>query len=158
MGGQFGDRRARAAPVRGEDCVQIADALTVEQVIHGACSFLRQDRQGVALPMFLRQAREVFLARRVVTEAQDGGCGESPREVGRAELRAGGAVALAGGVCGALDEAAIGDTCLPPWETAEGMDLLPPHEREDVADAWDRAQPGAGLCSMFLCRPPAIPL
>jgi hypothetical protein len=119
---------------------------------------MRQDRQGLALSRFLRQAREVFLARRVVTEEQDGGFGEGPREVGLADLLAGGAVAFAGGVFGALDEAARGDTCLPPWETAAVMALIPQPEREDFAAAWDRAQPVEGLCIMFLCRPHEIPL
>jgi hypothetical protein len=119
---------------------------------------MRQDRPGLALSRWFRQARAVLLARRVVTEEPDGGFGAGPRAVGMADLLAGGAVACAGGGVGARDEAARGDQVRHPWDTADGLDLLQPHAREDVADAWDRAQPVAGLGLRCLCRPHASQL
>ena len=65
------------------------------------------DRQGLALPVFVLEARQRFLAPRIVAEKQDGRFGKSPFEIGVADLRAGGAIPLPGGFFGAFDQAAL---------------------------------------------------
>ena len=85
--------------------------------------------------MFFRQAREGFLARRVVTEEQDGGFGEGPLAVGIADLLAG-VRSVCRRILWRIYEAAIGDKVLHPWETADVMDLIQQHESEDFAAAW----------------------
>jgi hypothetical protein len=117
-----------------EKLVQIECRVSLARVIHGAGQFMGQDGQGFPLPMFFHQAGEAFLTRRVVAEKQDGGFGEGPFEVGIANLLAGGAVALAGGFLGTLDEPAVGDELLDPWEAVDIVDLLQQHERQDLAD------------------------
>jgi hypothetical protein len=128
-----------------EKLVQIEGWVALAHVIHGTGQCMGQDGQGFPLPMFFHQAGEVVLARLVVAEKQDGGFGERPLEVGMANLLAGGAIALAGGFVRTLDEPAVGDELLDPWEAMDIVDLLQQHKSQDLADPWDGTHAVEGL-------------
>src|SRR5712692_1866398 len=98
---------------------------------------MRQDREGLALPVFFLSTGQILLARRMVTEEQDRRFGEGPREVRSADLRAGGAITLAGRLLSALDPAARGHESLPPREAGNVMPFIQEHETEDLANARD---------------------
>jgi hypothetical protein len=103
-----------------------------------------QDGQGVPRPRFFHQAGAVLLACRVVAEKPDGGGGERPCAGGLAHLRAGGAVARAGGFCGTRDQPAGGDALLASGEAGARVELIPPHQRQDLAAPWEGTQAGEG--------------
>ena len=93
-----------------------------------------QHRQGFPLSLFFREAREVLLARRIVAQAQDGGFGERPREVGIADLLARSSIAFASRFFRTRDEAAIGHERLDPGEAVDIVDLIEQHQGQDLAD------------------------
>jgi len=95
---------------------------------------MRQDRQGLALPVFFLSAGQILLARRMVAAEQDRRVGTGPLELRVADLRAGGARTLPGRCLGACDQAARGHEILDPWEAGEVMQLIQQHETKDLAD------------------------
>ncbi len=99
----------------------------------------------------MRRARDL-LARWVVAQEQHGSLGEGPLEGGIPQLLAGAPRAFAGGCFGTRDEPAIGHEVLHPREAVESRDLVPQDEGQDLPDARERAQAGAGLCIARLGR------
>jgi hypothetical protein len=111
-----------------------------------------QDRARLALAGLFLSAGPILLAYRMVAEAQDGRCSEGPRERGVAELRTGGALALAGGCLGPCDAPAGGHAIRHPGATSDSMDGLPEHETQDLASARDRLEPVQGVGILRLGR------
>ena len=101
--------------------------------------------------MFVREASEVLLARRIVAQEQDGGFGERPLEVGIADLLARSSIAFASRSFRTLDEAAIGHERLDPGEAVDSVDLIAQHQGQDFADPWDGAQAVEDLRIMRCC-------
>jgi hypothetical protein len=64
---------------------------------------MRDDGSRFALTMLVLQADEIFLARKIVAEAQDRRFREGPREGGIPDLGAGGAIPLSRRFLGAFD-------------------------------------------------------
>ena len=62
-----------------------------------------------------------------------------------ADLLARGAVALAGGLLGALDQPGVGGEVLDAGEAVDVVDLVEDDEGEDLADAVDGAQEMEGV-------------
>jgi hypothetical protein len=100
--------------------------------------------QSLAPAMFALLEGQRLPARRMVTQAEHGGCREGPREVGMADLRFGTPIAFHSGFLGALHQAVRRDERPEPWEAMASMDVLPQYQGEDLADAWERAPPGEG--------------
>ena len=88
----------RSLPV--EELFHIEPRIAFEQVINGPYEFVRNAGERFALPMFVLQAGERFLRRRIMPPKQDSGFRKGPRERRIADLGAGGAVALARGCLG----------------------------------------------------------
>jgi len=88
------------------------------------CEFVGQNGQRFALAVFFLYVGQILLTRRIVAEAQDRRCRESPFEVRLANLRAGGALALPCRFLGALDQAAIGPKILDAGEAGDIMHLI----------------------------------
>ena len=99
---------------------------------------MRQDGQGFALAMFFLQAGEQCLCGGIIPQEEHGGFGKGPREMGLADLAAGGARACASRFSGTLDETTGGGTILHTWESLDIMHLVEQHEAEDRADTRDR--------------------
>ena len=59
-----------------------------------------------------------------------------------ANLRPRGPVTLARRSFGALDQTAVGDKILYPWEALDIVNLIEEHQAQDLADPWDGAQQG----------------
>jgi hypothetical protein len=103
--------------------------------------------------MFVLQAREVLLPRRIVPETPDSGLREGPRERGSANLRTGGPGAFARGLLGTLHEATRGDAVVDAGEAGAVMPLVEQHQTQNFADAGDRLEPVEALRIRLLrCR------
>jgi hypothetical protein len=107
---------------------------------------MRPHGPGLALPVLGRSAGQRLLARRLVPEAQDGRCGQGPRELGLAALRAGGPLPLARRCLGACDEPAGGHANLAPWEARDSMHGIHEHETEDRGTVWSKDRGWASCC------------
>ena len=81
----------------------------------------------------------------MVAEEQDRRCGAGPREIGMANLRAGGAIPLPGRFLGACDQAAIGHTLLDPRAAGAIMALVEQHQTQNRTEAGDGWEPVQGL-------------
>jgi hypothetical protein len=142
MGVQLGVRLTRSTPLLLKKLIQIERRVSFPHVIDGPRQFMGQYRQGFALTMFFREASEVLLARRIVAQEQDGGFGESPLEVGIADLRARSSIAFASRFFRTLDEATIGHELLDTGEAVDIVDLIEQHQGQDLADPWDGSAGG----------------
>ena len=149
---QLGGRLACSPPVPLEKDVEIACDSPFQQIIDRPSQFMGQDRQGLALPVFVLEARQIFVAPRIVAEKQASRFGKSPLEIGVADLRAGRAIPLPGGFLGACDQAAIGHEILDPGEAGDVMDLLQQHETQDLANPRDGLEHVQGVGVMLLRR------
>ena len=121
--------------------------MALAHVIDGARPLLRQEGERLAVGLLFRQAPPVLLAVGMVPPAQHGGGGTGPRALGVADVRAGGAHAVAGGVFRPRDQATIRGEVLPPWAAVHRMDVVEPHEAQECAhtrDGWPQG-PGVGL-------------
>src|SRR5215475_4227851 len=67
-------------------------------------------------------------------------------------LGAGRAIALAGGCLGALDQPAVGDTILAPWEPLDSVNLIEQPQAQELADPRGGTQQGEGVGVMLLGR------
>jgi hypothetical protein len=146
---QFGTRLAHAAPLRIEKRAHVEGRLSWAHVVDGTSQLMGEDGQGLALAVVLLQAGQVFLPHRLSPEEQDRGFGEGPLEVGVANFCPRGPLTLARRFFGALDQPAIGDELLDPWETVDVMNLIAQHQTEDLANPWHRAQPVEGVGVML---------
>jgi hypothetical protein len=72
-------------------------------------------------------------------------CRKRPREIGLANLCAGGAVACPSSFRGACDQTALGHDVLDPGEAAHSMDVVEQHHTQNLADAGDGWQPIPGV-------------
>ena len=79
---QCGGRLACAPPFPLEQGVEIARDSPLHHRIDGPGSFMGHDRQGLALPVCVLEARQIFLAPRIGVEQQDCRFGKSPCERG----------------------------------------------------------------------------
>ena len=149
---QLGSRLTCSPPLPLEKGVELERDSPFQHIIDRPGQFMGQDRQGLALPVFVLEARQIFLAPRIVAEKQDGRFGKSPLEIGVADLRAGRAIPLPGGFLGAFDQAAIGHEILDPWEAGDVMHLIQKHETQDLADARDCLEQLQGVRIMLLRR------
>src|SRR5262245_62041809 len=102
--------------------------------------------------MFFLQFGQVLLAGGIGTKKKHSRFREGPREMGVADLRARGPVALPSRLLRALDEAAIREEILDPWEAGDIMDFIEQHQAQDLADPGDRTQEVQGLGMMLLGR------
>ena len=75
-----------------------------------------EDGQRFALAVFPRDASEILLARRVISQEQDGGFGEGPLEIGMADFLACGSITFTSGFFGTFDEPTRGDERLHAGE------------------------------------------
>ncbi len=99
---------------------------------------------GVTEPVFVSvrvTGRMPFVSETVWVgpEKEGGRFGEGPLQVDVADLAAGGAKALAGGLLGALDQTGIGSEVLHPGEAVDVVDLIEDHQREGRTDPMDGA-------------------
>jgi hypothetical protein len=76
--------------------LHIQHRLAFEHVIDRPSQLVGQDGQGVALAVFVRQLGQELLPCRVVAQKQHGRFREGPREIGIADVLAGGAVTCTG--------------------------------------------------------------
>ena len=100
---------------------------------------------GLAPAMVSRPAGRRLVARGMVAQEEHGGFREGPLAIGMAALRSRAPSALAGGVRGAGHQAAIRHDRLEPWEARASRAFIQPYQGENLADAWDRAPPVAGV-------------
>jgi len=135
-----------------EKFVHIEHRVTPQHVINCTGQFLGQHGQRCARAVFFLQAREVFLARRIVPQKQDGGFRKRPVQVGVTDLGTRGAVSCACGFIRAFDQAAIGDKILHPWETLDVMNLVEQNEAQDFSDPGHDLEQVQGLGIVLLCR------
>ena len=112
----------------------------------------RHDRQGLALRGLLLAAGPIFLARRLVAEAQERRVGQGPCERGVAALRAAGALPLPGRCLGACDPSALGHASLAPWDAGAVMPLIHQPETQARAEARDGLEPVQGMGLRLLRR------
>ena len=101
----------------------------------------------LALTRFFLHACEALLSCRMIPEAEDGRCGERPRERRMAAGGAGGAGVFPGRCLGALDQAARGGAILSPREAVALMDVVEQHAAKALANAGHGLQqiPGMGV-------------
>ncbi len=85
---------------------------------------LRQDGQRLGLVVFIGHLLDPRLAFGIFPQEQHRSLAEGPLQEDIADLGAGGAIGLAGGLLAALDQATLGDEVLDPWKTLEIMDLI----------------------------------
>jgi hypothetical protein len=111
-----------------------------------------QDGQGLALPVFMLEAGQIFLAPRIVAEQQHCRFGKSPREISVPELRAGRAIPLPGGCLGALDQAARGHEILAPEKAGDVVDLVQQHKTQALPKPRDGLEQVQGVGVMLLRR------
>ena len=149
---QLGGRLACSRPLAPEKFLHIESGGTLQHIIDGPSQFMRQDRQGLALAVSGLEAGQILLARRIVAEEQDRRFGESPLEIGVADLGAGGPIAFPGRFFGTCDQAAIGDEILHPWEAGDGMNFLQEPATENLADARNGLEQIQGIGVMLLGR------
>src|SRR6266852_4932779 len=102
---------------------------------------MREDGSRFARTMFVLEAGEIFLARRIVSQKEHRRFREGPLEVRMADLRAGGSRAFARGFLRTFDESAIGHEILDPREAGNVMNLVEQHQTQNLADARDRLPP-----------------
>ena len=112
----------------------------------------RHDRQGLTLPGLWLAAGPLFLARRLVAEAQERRVGQGPCERGVAALRAGGALPLPGRGLGACDPSALGHASLAPWDAGAVLPLIHQPETQARAEARDGLEPVPGVGLRLLRR------
>ena len=98
-----------------------------------------QDRQRLALAVFVLQPAEVFWSGRIRPEEQHRRFGEGPRERRMADLRAGGALPLPRRFLGTLDQAAVGRKILHTGEARDVMDFIQQHQAQNLTDPRDGA-------------------
>jgi hypothetical protein len=134
---QCGAGLACSPPCSMEDLRPSARAFALAHGVDGPCQWRRQQGQSLALAVWFCHARAGFLAGGMVTPAPPGGCGEGPRPIGVAKLRAPGARARARRFVGTRAEATVGDARLPPGEAPDGMDVRPQHATQARPDTRD---------------------
>ena len=103
------------------------------------------ESQCLAFTLFFLQACEACLSCRMLPEAEDGRCGESPRERRMADGGAGGAGTFSSRCRGACAPTARGGTILPPRETVDLRDCVEQHAAEARADAGHRVPQIQGM-------------
>jgi hypothetical protein len=113
---------------------------------------MRDDGERLALPRLVRQADEIFVARRMVAEAQDRRFREGPLEVRLPDRGAGGARTLSRRFLGACDQAAGGHNILDPREAGDIMHRIQQHQTQNRADAGDGWPPVKGVGIVLLRR------
>ncbi len=102
--------------------------------------------------MCFLQAGQLGLADRIMPEQEHRRFRKRPREIGLADLCAGGAVAFPRRFLGAFDQTAIGHEVLDPGEAAHSMDFVEQHHTQNLADAGDGWQPLHGVRVVRLGR------
>ena len=85
----------------------------------------------------------------MVPEKEPGRFREGPREMGVADLRARGPVALASRLLRARDEAARREDILDSWEAGDSMDGLEQYHAQDLADPGNSTEQVQGLGMML---------
>jgi hypothetical protein len=124
----------------GHEPLQLEGPAPQQHVVDGAAQFGRQNAQGLPLAVLLFKPREILLSHRVASQKQGGGFGEGPLEMDIPHLGSGQLFCLAGRFMRPLDQASVGEKVLDPGEPAEVVNLVEQGQREDLTDAWDRAQ------------------
>jgi hypothetical protein len=132
--------------------VQLEHRVAFAHVIDGPGQLMSPDRQRLALAVCSLEASQVLWARRMVAEEPDCRCREGPREIRMADFRAGGAVACARRFLRTFDKSAIGHKILDLCEAGDVMNLVEPHQTQNLADAGDGLPPVEGLCLVLLGR------
>src|SRR2546430_12717459 len=125
------------APVEGR--------FSCAHVIDGTRPLMGQDGQRLALAMLLLQSSQIFLPPWVIPEEQHSRFREGPREGGVADFRARSAIALASGFLRTCDHATRGDARLHPGEALQVVDLIEPHQSQDLADTGYGLPPVEGV-------------
>jgi hypothetical protein len=113
---------------------------------------LGQDCEGLTGAGLFLQAREILLARRMVSQQQHGGFGKGPLQGRVADRGPRGARPCAGGCLRTLHQAARGDNILHPREALDSMHCVEQDQAEDCANPGDRWQAVEGLGLVLLGR------
>ena len=95
-----------------EELLLVECLLVLQHEIDGPSELVGKDREGFAFAVFTGKSFQVLLGRFVASEEKDRRFREGPLEMGVADLVATGAVFLAVGFFGALDQPAVGDEVL----------------------------------------------
>ncbi len=113
--------------------------------MYGPRQLVSEHRERLTLAVLALELGGVFLARPVLAQEEHGGLGERPFEVRITDLFARGAGAFVGRLLDALDQATVGDEVLDPGKTGDVVNLVEEHQRQDLGDAGDRAEPVEGV-------------
>src|SRR5436305_1606151 len=124
----------------GHEPLQLEGFVPQQHVVDGPAELGRQNAQSLALAVLFFQQREVFLSYRIAAQEQGGGFGEGPLEVDIAHFAARSLFLLAVRFMGSLHQARVGEKVLDSGEAAEVVNLVEQGQREDLSDAWDRAE------------------
>ena len=149
--GRHRGRRGRLAGAGGgEELGGVERLAAPEHVVHRPRELVSHERQRLPLAVLLGQAGHVSLGDGIPAQAEDGGLGERPLQMGVADLRTCVPVVLAVGLLGAFHQPAVGHELLHPREAVDIVDLVEEHQGQDLADPRHRAQPVIGVDVMHL--------
>ncbi len=137
---ELGAGLTRSAPLGRQELLQIKGDLTFQHVINRPCEFVRTDTERFAFLMLCLQTCQILLSGLVPAQEQRGRFRKGPCEVRVANLVPRRAQAFARGVFGALDEAPIRGTILPPGEAIDVMDFVEQDEAQHFANTWHRLE------------------
>lgn len=134
---QFGRRLTSSPALPLEKGGKIKPHLPFQHLVDRPGELMSQDRPRFTFAMCFLSAGQILVARRIVTEEEDGRFREGPCERRIADLRAGGAIPLSRRFLGAFDQAAIGHKILAPREAGDSMDLGEQDQTHNLANAGD---------------------
>lgn len=125
---------------RGQELLPIERHTVFQHVVDRPCQLVGQNRQRFPLAMLSSQLLHHLLARRIVTQKRYGRFGESPLQMGIADLGAAVPLLLAGRLVGTLHQPAVGREVLHRLEAVDVVDLVEQHHGQDLADTVNRAE------------------
>ena len=126
------------SPAGTQAHVHIKGCFALEHIIDGPRQFRSQDGEGFAFVMLFLHAGQGLWALGMVPQAQNGGCGKGPREMGVPEFLARGTQTFASRCLRTLEQATIRGDVRHPGEAVKVMACVEQHETEDVANARHR--------------------
>ena len=132
-----------------EELFLVKRLLVFEHEIGGPPELMGEDREGLGFAVLTGKSLEILFAGLVAFEEKHCSLGESPFEVGIADLFTTGAVFFAVGFFDALDQTAVGDEILDLGEALDGFDFVEEDQAEDSSYSRNGLKQGIGSEVVF---------